>query len=108
MRILGTNLPEDAWLNPVACATTGTNITLAGQQTIDGVGVGQFAAGDPRNLRVLVKDQTDTTKNGLYDSNAGNWTRCLDANDKTQWAQGVQVLVTGGTVNAGNAFRCTT
>lgn len=108
MRILGTNLPEDAWFNPVAVATTGSNILLSGQQTIDGVVVGQYAAGDPRNVRALVKDQTSAIANGLYDTNSGTWTRCLDANDKTQWGLGVQVLVTGGTANGGIAYRCTT
>jgi hypothetical protein len=109
MRIVGTNLPEDAWINPVAVATTGSNISLvAGQQTIDGVLVGQYNSGDPRVQRVLVKDQTSAVNNGIYNATADiAWSRALDANDKTQWALGVQLVVTGGTINGGAAFRCT-
>lgn len=107
MRIVGTTLPEDAWLNPVAVATTGSNIALSGQKVVDGVTVGQFAAGDPRVQRVLVKDQSDATTNGVYNACQTAWTRALDANDNTQWAQGVQVIVNGGTTYAGAVFRCT-
>jgi len=44
---------------PVRVGTT-ANITLSAAQTIDGVAV---VADD----RVLVKDQTDGTENGIYD-----------------------------------------
>lgn len=110
MRIVGTNLPEDAWINPVAAATTGSNIALvAGQQTIDGVVVGQYNSGDPRVQRVLVKDQTSAVNNGIYDATADiAWVRSKDANDVTQWAQGVQVFVNGGTTNAGAVYQVTT
>ena len=57
----------------VRVATT-ANITLSGTQTIDGVAV---VAGD----RVLVKDQTDASKNGIYVAAAGGWSRSGDAND---------------------------
>src|SRR6266852_3379095 len=77
---------------PVRAATTGSNITLSGLQTIDGV---VLAAGD----RVLVKDQTDATTNGIYNVQTGPWTRALDANSSLQWAQGLAVLVTQGTTN---------
>jgi hypothetical protein len=109
MRIVGTNLPEDAWFSPVAVATTGANISLAaGSQTIDGVLVGQYNSGDPRVQRVLVKDQADQTTNGIYNATADiPWARAKDANDNTQWAQGVQVLVTQGATMAGAFFRVT-
>lgn len=45
-----------------------TNITLSGLQTIDGVAL---VAGD----RVLVKDQTDKTQNGIWFASATAWTR---------------------------------
>src|SRR5574343_274473 len=54
----------------VVVATT-ANITLSGTQTIDGVSV---AAGQ----RVLVKNQTTQSQNGIYLSNAGAWTRTSD------------------------------
>jgi hypothetical protein len=61
------------WLNPVRAATTGTHIALSGLQTIDGVAL---AAGD----RVLVKDQTSASQNGIYVAAAGAWARSTDAN----------------------------
>lgn len=54
----------------VAVATT-ANITLSGLQTIDTYSV---QVGD----RVLVKDQTDATENGIYVAAAGAWTRSED------------------------------
>jgi hypothetical protein len=53
----------------VAVATTG-NITLSGEQTIDGVLTSAS--------RVLVKDQTDPKENGIYLSGAGAWARAED------------------------------
>lgn len=55
----------------VVCATT-ANITLSGLQTIDGITV---AAGD----RVLVKNQTASSANGIYTAASGAWTRATDA-----------------------------
>ena len=55
----------------VRVATT-ADITLSGTQTIDGVSV---IAGD----RVLVKNQTTTTQNGIYVAAAGAWSRSTDA-----------------------------
>jgi phage-related tail fiber protein len=92
---VGTNPnPDLAWKAPVRVATTGSNIALAGLQTIDGVAL---AAGD----RVLVKDQTNATTNGLYNAATGVWTRSVDASNNSQWAQGTMVLVTQGAANAG-------
>jgi hypothetical protein len=98
---IGTNPnPDLAIKAPVRLATTGSNITLSGLQTIDGVAL---AAGD----RVLVKDQTDATTNGLYNASTGNWTRTIDANNNSQFAQGMQVVATAGTANAGTNFQLT-
>lgn len=58
------------WKEPVRVATT-ANITLAGLQTIDGV---SLAAGD----RVLVKNQSTTSANGIYIAGAGAWPRATD------------------------------
>src|SRR5262252_927006 len=92
---IGTNPnPDLAWKAPVRVATIGSNITLSGFQTIDGVAL---AAGD----RVLVKDQTDATTNGFYNVATGPWTRTIDAANNSQWTQGLEVVVTKGSVNAG-------
>lgn len=72
--------------------STTANITLSGTQTIDGVAV---AAGD----RVLVKNQTTASANGIYVVAAGAWTRATDADT---WAKLVSafVFVEKGTVGA--------
>lgn len=75
----------------VVVATT-ANITLSGAQTIDGVAV---VAGD----RVLVKNQSTASANGIYVAAAGAWTRATDADT---WAKLVSafVFVEKGTVGA--------
>jgi hypothetical protein len=92
--------PDLAIKAPVRAATTGGNITLSGLQMIDGAALN---AGD----RVLVKDQTDATTNGLYNVATGPWTRTIDANNNSQLTQGTQVLVATGTANAGGVFTLT-
>ena len=80
---------------PVRVATTG-NITLSGTQTIDGV---SLSVGD----RVLVKDQTTQTQNGIYVVASGSWTRATDADNSPsgELAGGDFSLVLEGTVNSG-------
>ena len=51
-----------------AKTATTANITLSGLQTIDGV---VMAAGE----KVLVKDQTTATENGVYKVSAAAWSR---------------------------------
>src|SRR5215468_5392817 len=98
---IGTNPnPDLAVKAPVRAATTGSNITLSGLQTIDGVAL---AAGD----RVLVKDQADATTNGLYNAATGPWTRTIDADNNSQWASGCKVAVNSGTLFAGTEFTVT-
>jgi phage-related tail fiber protein len=85
--------PDLAIKAPVRAATTGLNIALSGLFTLDGVAL---AAGD----RVLVKDQSDQTANGLYNAAAAAWTRTIDAANNSQFAQGMTVVVTQGVLNA--------
>lgn len=75
-----------------AVVTTTANITLSGTQTIDGVAL---VAGD----RVLVKNQTTASANGIYVVAAGAWTRATDADT---WAKLVSafVFIEKGTVGA--------
>lgn len=84
---------------PVKVATT-ANITLSGTQTIDGVAV---VADD----RVLVKDQTTTTENGVYIVSATAWSRSSDFDGNRDIRTGTIVFVTSGTVNAASAWRVT-
>ncbi len=78
---------------PCRVATT-ANITLSGLQTIDGL---TLIAND----RVLVKDQTDATKNGLYSVQETAWVRSVDFNDNNEVINGVLVSVWAGDTNDG-------
>lgn len=82
----------------VVAATT-ANITLSGTQTIDGISV---AAND----RVLVKNQTTTSQNGIYVVAAGAWTR---ATDMDAWGEfpGAFTFVEQGSTLADTGWVCT-
>ena len=84
-----------AWSDTVRAATT-ANITLSGTQTIDGVAV---VAGD----RVLVKNQTTASENGVYVVAAGAWTRATDADSEAELLN-MAVWVSQGTVQADTAW----
>lgn len=83
---------------PVKVATTG-NITLSGLQTIDTSYT--TVAGD----RVLVKDQTDLTQNGIYNAAAGAWTRAVDMDASAKFGDGMIVSVLNGTVGHNRLFQ---
>lgn len=83
----------------VVAATT-TNITLSGTQTIDGVAV---TAGQ----RVLVKNQTTASQNGIYDCAAGAWSRSSDADTSAEIRLGMYVYITSGTVNGTTGWALT-
>jgi hypothetical protein len=82
---------------PCRLATTAA-ITLSGEQTIDGVAA---VEGD----RVLVKDQADTTTNGIYDVSTGTWTRALDFDGPNDIKDGTLVLVGSGSTNSDLVFK---
>jgi hypothetical protein len=77
---------------PCACATT-ANITLSGEQTIDGVLTAES--------RVLVKNQTDPAENGIYRTSTGDWTRTKDFSRNDDVVVGTMVLVAGGATMKG-------
>lgn len=81
-----------AFKTPVKVATS-ANITLEGLQTIGSV---TLAAGD----RVLVKDQTDATENGIYEANTSRWQRTKDFDSGREIANGTRVAVGSGLVYA--------
>lgn len=89
------NLPDAAFKRSVRAATT-ANITLSGTQTMDGIAL---VAGD----RVLVKNQTTTSANGIYIVASGAWSRALDADSASKLA-GALVNVDSGTVNGGKLY----
>lgn len=86
----------------VRVATT-ANITLSGTQTIDGVSV---VAGN----RVLVKDQSTASQNGIYVVAAGAWSRSTDADNSPagEVTAGMYCFVEEGTVNADSGWVLTT
>lgn len=89
-----------AWKQPVRVATT-ANAALAtayaNGQTIDGVTL-------TTGMRILIKDQTTGTENGIYTVNAsGAPTRAIDA-DALSELQNATAYVIAGTVNADKAF----
>jgi len=89
-----------SWKMPVDAATT-TNGTLAtayaNGQVVDGVTL-------VTGMRILVKDQTTGSENGIYTVNAsGAPTRAEDANSPSD-LQSATVFVVAGTVNKNQAF----
>jgi hypothetical protein len=85
--------PKDTCL----VATTG-NITLSGEQTIDGVLTS--------TSRVLVWQQTDPKENGFYLSDASGWTRTTDADTGTE-ILGAFTKVRQGSSYGGDVFHNT-
>ncbi len=77
---------------PCKAAST-TNITLSGEQTVNGVSI---VADD----RVLVTGQTDGTENGVYVAATSVWRRAKDFSSNNDVREGTQVRVNDGT-NAG-------
>lgn len=78
---------------PCKAATT-ANITLSGEQTIDGVAC---TSGD----RVLVKDQTNPVDNGIWIVGTGTWQRSPDLDGSLDVRQGTFVYVSQGSTNIG-------
>jgi hypothetical protein len=92
------------WKDPVRAATTANGAlasAYANGQSIDGV---TLATGD----RILIKDQTTASENGIYTVNAsGAPTRAVDADTTGELKPGTTVLVTEGTVNGDKSFGIT-
>ena len=84
----------------VKVATT-ANITLSGTQTIDGVAVSA-------DERVLVKNQSTASENGIYDCKSGSWSRSSDFDADSEVTGGAFVFVEQGTANADQGYVLTT
>jgi hypothetical protein len=88
-------------LAPVNAATT-ANITLSGTQTIDGIAV-------VATNRVLVKNQSTGSANGVYVVAAGAWTRAADfTTGIATLGSGTIIPVMAGTVHGGSTWQCMT
>lgn len=83
-------------LEAVKAAST-ANLTLSGEQTIDAVAV---VAGD----RVLAKNQTTSSDNGVYIVAAGAWSRSTDADTAGELPAGVSTTALNGAANGGKKF----
>lgn len=81
----------NSWKGTVRAATVAP-ISLSGLQTIDGVAL---VEGD----RVLVKNQSPATSNGLYVVSSGDWTRAEDADSPEDMPRGFVVGVREGSTN---------
>lgn len=86
-----------------ARAATTTNITLSGLQTIDGVALFN---GD----RVLVKNQSTASQNGIYEASSSSWVRTsdFDGSPATEVKAGDFVFVTEGTTQGDTGWVLTT
>ena len=84
----------------VKVATT-ANITLSGTQTIDGVAVSA-------DERVLVKNQSTASENGIYDCKSGSWSRSSDFDANSEVTSGAFVFVEQGTASADAGYVLTT
>ena len=80
----------------VKVATT-SNITLSNTQTVDGIAL---SVGD----RVLVKDQSTASQNGIYVVSSTAWARSTDADTDAEVTSGMFTFVEQGTVNADSGW----
>lgn len=85
------------WKPACACATT-ANITLSGEQTIDGVTTSAS--------RVLVKNQSTASQNGIYISASGAWARATDMSTGAEFP-GAAVFIEAGTTLGETQWVCT-
>lgn len=74
---------------PVKAVST-ANLTLSGEQTVNGVAC---VDGD----RVLVKDQSTASQNGIYVVSTGDWTRAADFDGANDVRKGTLVVSNTGT-----------
>lgn len=84
-------------VKPSVAAASTANLTLSGEQNIDGVPCGA-------GLRVLVKNQSTASQNGIYIVvDGGAWTRAADMAAGSN-AAGAFCFVEAGSVNAGRGY----
>lgn len=89
-----------AWKQSARVATT-ANITLSGNQSIDGITTN---TGD----RVLVKNQTTASENGMYITATGAWARAGDLDAAAEFGNGQVIFVEEGTAQGESVWLLTT
>lgn len=94
-------LDQNAQGYVVRIASTANIASLSGLTAIDGV---TPVAGD----RILLKNQTTASQNGIYVAASGSWSRATDADTGDELLSGSIVQVTAGTVAAGLKYKLTT
>lgn len=85
--------------------TTTSNITLSGLGT---QGNGDWPSALTVNNRILVKNQTIGSENGIYLAKSGSWVRADDFNADAEVISGVLVVVTEGTDLADSLWELST
>jgi hypothetical protein len=95
-RISGLNI--GVAVKPACYVVTTANITLSGEQTIDGISVGS------NSERVLVANQTDESENGIYVADSAAWSRASDCDGSKDIIPGTFVRVNRGSVYSGSLW----
>lgn len=88
------------WKDSVRCATT-ANITLSGLQTLDWITVVAWE-------RVLVKDQTTASENGIYVAASSAWSRSEDADEDWELTSATALFIEEWSTYADTQWRITT
>jgi hypothetical protein len=96
---LGGAKTELAFKAPCRVASV-ANLTLSGYQTINGITFASTDVANGYNTRILVKDQTTASQNGIYVVSDGTWQRARDFDGNNDIVKGTRVYVQGGTVGA--------
>jgi Fibronectin type III domain len=84
--------------HPAVLTASTANLTLSGEQTIDGIATSAS--------RVLVKNQSTASQNGIYVTAAGAWSRATDADTGTEVSG--SVFVSSGTTQTATSWGVTT
>ena len=90
-----------SWKDEVKCATTANgilNTSFANGQVIDNI---TLVTGD----RILIKNQTNQSENGIYIVTANTPTRSTDCDTENK-IKGAAVYVSSGTTNGGSRYLC--
>lgn len=98
---LSEDVPSGSTKDTCRLASNGGSLGLSGLADIDGV---TPVAGD----RILAKDQSTPSQNGIYVADAAAWTRAIDFDDNEDADSGTVVSVSEGGDNAGTSWKLTT